>query len=96
MSRSKVKRLIVNQDVDGWLVVSDVYYPGWKAFVDDHEQTVFRADYLFRAVKVASGKHEVVFQYTPLSIKIGSLLTIFSLIIFGGVIYSLLDKNRKS
>jgi len=88
--------LIVNQDVDGWLVVSDVYYPGWKAFVDDHEQTIFRADYLFRAVKVASGKHEVVFQYTPLSIKIGSLLTIFSLIIFGGVIYSLLDKNRKS
>jgi hypothetical protein len=88
--------LLVNQDVDGWLVVSDVYYPGWKAFVDCHEQTVFRADYLFRAVKVTSGKHKILFQYSPLSIKTGSLFTIFSLIIFGGVIYSLLGKNRKS
>jgi hypothetical protein len=59
------------------LVISDLYYPGWKVFLDGHEWPMFRADYLFRAVLVPPGVHQVRFIYQPISFVIG--LTIFGL-----------------
>ena len=50
---------------DGFLFLSDTYFPGWKAYVDGKESVIYRANYAFRAVKVSEGKHEVVFRYEP-------------------------------
>jgi hypothetical protein len=47
----------------GFLVVSDTWLPGWSATVDGKQAPVLRANYAFRAVKVPSGRHEVVFTY---------------------------------
>jgi hypothetical protein len=55
----------------GFLFLSDVYYPGWRARVDGQEETVYRADYLFRAVLVPPGQHVVEFTFDPVSFKIG-------------------------
>ena len=49
----------------GILVLTDSYYPGWKATVDGKETKIYLADYNFRAVIVPSGKHKVVFEYEP-------------------------------
>lgn len=67
------------------LVVCDLYYPGWKATIDGSACSIFRADYLFRAVPVPAGKHIIRFEYQPLSFMIGLalfLLTIVALIAF--------------
>jgi hypothetical protein len=67
------------------LVVSDLYYPGWKAFVDESECPIFRADYLFRAVLIPPGKHVIKFSYQPLSFTLGIVLfaiTICGLLVF--------------
>jgi hypothetical protein len=61
------------------IVVSDLYYPGWKVYLDGHEWPMFRADYLFRAVLVPPGVHQVRFIYQPISFVVG--LTIFGLTI---------------
>jgi uncharacterized membrane protein YfhO len=53
------------------LVTSEVFYPGWRAWVDDREVQVLRADYLFRAVDLPAGAHRVRFQYDPGSFKLG-------------------------
>jgi hypothetical protein len=55
----------------GFLFLSDVYYPGWRARVDGQEETVYRADYLFRAVLVPPGQHVVEFTFDPVAFKIG-------------------------
>jgi hypothetical protein len=55
----------------GFLFLSDAYYPGWKARVDGQEETVYRADYLFRAVPVPPGQHVVEFTFDPVAFKIG-------------------------
>ena len=48
------------------LVLSDTYYPGWKAFVDGVEEPVLRADYAFRGVRLPEGAKRVVFMFEPL------------------------------
>ncbi len=62
-------------DVDapraGVLVLSEVFYPGWQAWVDDRAADVMRANYLFRAVEVPAGASRVRLLYDPWSFKIG-------------------------
>ncbi len=70
---------------NGFLVLSDIWYPGWKAKVDGKEAEILQAYHLFRAVQVPSGRHTVVFEYDPLSFKIGlwiTSLTILCLVIY--------------
>jgi len=55
----------------GVLVLSEVYYPGWRAWLDDREVDVLRADYLFRAVELPAGAHRVRLLYDPASFKMG-------------------------
>ncbi|MBN2430643.1 MAG: hypothetical protein JXQ27_04175 [Acidobacteria bacterium] len=47
------------------LVLRDTFYPGWRAWVDDGETDILRADLFFRGVAVPSGRHTVVFHYDP-------------------------------
>lgn len=71
---------------DGFLFLSDAYYPGWKAFIDGEETKIYRANYAFRAVFLPLGEHEVRFSYKPDTFKIGSwfsLGSLFSLLILG-------------
>ncbi|UCD84969.1 MAG: YfhO family protein [Deltaproteobacteria bacterium] len=73
----------------GFLVLSDVYYPGWKVYVDGKEERIYRADYLLRAVYLSLGFHQVKFIYDPMSFKVGLWITFITLLCFGGYfIYS--------
>jgi hypothetical protein len=65
----------------GYLFLSEIFYPGWKACVDGKPKRILRGNHLFRVVEVPEGKHQVHFVFDPLSIKIGVGLTIFTLFI---------------
>ena len=68
---------------DAFLVLSDTYYPGWKAYVDGKEVFVYRTNYAFRGVLVPQGTHEIVFRYQPLSFAIGLWMSIVSFGVWG-------------
>ena len=68
---------------DGVLVLSEVYYPGWRAWIDDRPVDVLRADYLFRAIELPAGQHRVRFLYDPPLFKFGAGLFIVTLIALG-------------
>ena len=75
-------RLVLQVKVleDSLLVLSDTYYPGWKAFVDGKETKIYRADYAFRAISLNAGTHRVEFVYDPISFKLGVGVTILGIL----------------
>ena len=64
---------------DGFLVLSDANYPGWRATVDGEQTPVHAANYLLRGVYVPAGDHTVVFRYAPDSWRNGILLSALGL-----------------
>ncbi|MEW6096293.1 MAG: YfhO family protein [bacterium] len=61
------------------LFLSDTYYPGWKAFVDGKVTKIYRANYTFRAIPLPKGRHKVEFNYSPVSFKIGMLISLLTI-----------------
>lgn len=62
-------------DRKGLLVLLDSYYPGWKADVDGEATEVKNANYVYRAVEVPAGQHQVTFHYDPDSFRRGLLIS---------------------
>lgn len=67
--------LDVEAPVRGFLVLSDQYFPGWRATVNGRPATIERANYVFRLVEVPAGPSTVEFTYVPLSLAIGALVS---------------------
>ena len=74
-----------SSNANSLLFLSDSYYSGWKAYVDNKETEIYLADYAFRAVVVPQGIHIVTFVYDPLSFKAGILIAILG--VFSGLIF---------
>jgi hypothetical protein len=65
---------------DNLLVLSDTYYPGWKAFVNGKKTKIHRANYNFRAIPLPAGTHRVEFVYDPISFKLGAGVTLLGIL----------------
>ena len=89
---SKADILVTNEHINqlamhirapsqGWVVLADVWYPGWQARVDGRAAKIWRANYLFRAIQVEAGEHDVVFSYLPLSFYLGSFASLVTAIL---------------
>lgn len=72
----------VDVDIEGpeFLVLSENWYPGWRAYDNGVEKKIYRANYVFRSIYLDKGHHHVEFIYDPTSLKIGSWVTIASII----------------
>lgn len=62
------------------LFLSDNYFPGWKARVDNKLTKIYRTDYTFRSVVVPQGKHLVEFTYEPESFYKGLKISLITMI----------------
>jgi hypothetical protein len=71
--------------VGGFLVLADVWFPGWVCRVGGREVPVYRANHAFRAVAVPPGDSEVVFSFEPRSYSVGRQVSLAA----GGVLLML-------
>jgi hypothetical protein len=76
----------VDEGPSGFLVLTDVWYPGWVCTVDGVDRPVYRADFLFRAVELPPGPHEVIFTFAPNSYRQGRLVSVVVLALVGLVL----------
>ena len=80
---------------DGIMVLSEVFYPGWKAFVDGAETEILRTDYNLRGIAFPGGSHHVEFRFTPPPFVTGAWITAGALVVcLAGLVTSPL--RRKS
>jgi uncharacterized membrane protein YfhO len=63
------------------LVLSETFYPAWRAYVDGRPAHIYRANYLFRAVAVPSGDHLVELRYESAAFQLGLLISAATLIV---------------
>jgi Bacterial membrane protein YfhO len=63
----KRNRVVIETEKQGMLVLSDNYYPGWRADVDGSPAEILRANCTMRAVRVPAGRHVVSFVFVPMT-----------------------------
>lgn len=74
-------KIDVSMENQGFLVLLDQYYPGWKAYVDGKETEIYPTDYVFRSVYLEKGNHKVEFIYDPLSYKVGKYISLGTILL---------------
>jgi len=75
-------RLETSADKPGYLVLSQIFYPGWEATVDGDKVPVLRGNYLFQVVPLEPGRHEVKLRFVSWPFRMGTGLSILSLVVF--------------
>lgn len=79
---SQKVKINISTENEKMLVLTDTYYPGWKAYVNGEETKIYRTNYAFRGILVPSGFSTVEFVYSPLSLHIGIFLSVFILVVW--------------
>jgi uncharacterized membrane protein YfhO len=69
-------KLRVNNENYGLMVLSDTWFPGWIARVNDKDSPVLRVNHTLRAVALKPGISQVEFLYRPRSFIIGLMLSL--------------------
>jgi hypothetical protein len=67
------------------LVLSQTYYPGWKALVDGRRTDVFQVDLSLTGVRIPPGVHDVQVFFRPTSFQVGAVLSIASTMVLLGI-----------
>ena len=60
---------------DGFVVISEAAWKGWRAYVDGRPSKIVRANHAFLGVFVPAGHHSVKLTYLPQSFVIGRAIT---------------------
>jgi uncharacterized membrane protein YfhO len=63
------------------LVLSEMFYPGWKATVNGRSSRIWKVDGGLRGVEVSSGDSAIEMHYAPASIYFGAVLTAIAFLI---------------
>ncbi|MCP4601176.1 MAG: YfhO family protein [Proteobacteria bacterium] len=79
---------------EGYLVLSEIFYPGWNAYVDGETAPIYRANYILRAVHLEKGRHVVEMSFTPRLFWLGFWLSLGCLIVCVG--YVVLERWAQS
>lgn len=63
---------------DGFVVLSEKYYPGWRAWIDGQPTPIYKANYTLQAVAVPQGAHTLTFAYHPTDFWWGLAITLIT------------------
>ncbi|MBT6148338.1 MAG: YfhO family protein, partial [Gemmatimonadetes bacterium] len=89
-----VVRLQVTTSGPRMLVVSDNYHPNWRATVDGLPVDIIRANYIWHAVPIPPGIHDVVFHYQSTPVQVARTVSAGCLLILLGWGGSTLRRRR--
>ncbi len=71
----------ISNSTDGFLILSEIYYPSWKAIVNKKETEVHLVDYCFRAIKLKKGENHVIVEYDSDTYNTGFIVSLITLLL---------------
>ena len=77
---------------EGFLLINEIFYPGWHATVDDQPAEILPSDYIFRAVAVPAGSHDIEMRFRPTYSPLGAVVSCMTLL--GVLSFFLVSRSR--
>lgn len=73
ITRLTPDEMVVNVELEapGFLVLSEMWYPGWRAYDNGRPVPLYRTDYVLRGLYLDPGPHTVQVVYEPWTFKVG-------------------------
>ena len=83
----------ISLDRDKLLVLSIPYEKGWTAYVDGEKTELFCANLMYSGMYLAKGEHEIRLCYERPGLKKGICVSLFSVVVFAGIV--MVQQKRK-
>jgi len=64
---------------DGFVLVNEIFYPGWEATVNGQPAEILRADHIFRALALPAGSHRIGMRFRPRHFWLGAAVSLLTL-----------------
>lgn len=80
-------RFAVDAPAAGWLIVSEIWYPGWTATVDGAAAEIALVNGALRAVAIPAGEVTVTMTYRPASFMVGLGAAAAGLVLLAALIW---------
>lgn len=87
--------LNVTNEKPAYLILSEIWYPGWKAYDNGREIKIQIADYIFRTIHLEKGSHKIIFTFESGSFKTGRNISLLSIIVIALIVIFGRIKNKK-
>jgi hypothetical protein len=78
-----LRRAAVSVQQDGFLRISEVYYPGWEIRVDSNPVKVYQSDLSWMAINISKGDHVVEMLPHSLYLKKAEMVSFPLMLLFG-------------
>jgi hypothetical protein len=88
--------LDATMEQQGFVVISEAAWRGWRAYVDGRRVNVGRANHAFLAIYLPAGHHRVRLVFLPRSFVIGRMVTAATLLLLIGCRLSVWRWRRRS
>jgi hypothetical protein len=69
-----------------FLVLSDIFYPGWRATINNEPTHIFRTNYVLRGVIVPAGSNRVRFEFSPATLYLGAAVSVCCVLLLIGLV----------
>ncbi len=80
----------------GYLVISEVWHPGWRALLDGRPLQLYRTNYALLGAAIPPGRHELAVDFRPLHWREALLVTVISFTILAAGLIVWLVRCRQA
>lgn len=80
-------QVIANTSAPGFLVLSDIYYPEWRATLNGREVKIIRTDEALRGISLPAGQSTILFSYQPTTVYTGASISLLTCLLIAAVCY---------
>ncbi|MGQ9651975.1 MAG: hypothetical protein ACUVXJ_17875 [Phycisphaerae bacterium] len=77
-------KITTSSSARGLVVLCDMMYPGWRAYVNGRSADILKVNGIFRGVCVPAGECRVEFRFEPGRLRIGLVFLWLGLVVAGG------------